>query len=190
MKIQRPLLTVVFSVFCFAAFAQSYKTAAGIRVDRGVNFTVQQYLFNNWTAEGILHAPLGNDNNNFGVTLLAERHRKIIFRGTNFYYGAGAHYYWQNDLRKATETDPGVTASNIAGLSFIGGAEISLGRLNLSVDWKPELHLNSGTEKAFNWNGASISARYIIDKRERKKVRDWKVWDKRNDNKNKQRKRR
>ena len=177
MKINRLLLPAALMVFFIqSATAQSYKTAAGIRVDHGINLSVQQYLFNNWTAEGILHTPISSDN--IGLSILAERHRKIIFRGTNLYYGAGAHYYWQNETQRATENNPGQTASNIAGLSFIGGAEMSLGRLNFAVDWKPELHLNSGTDKAFDWTGASGSVRYIFAKRERKKVKDWKVWDK------------
>lgn len=154
-----------------AAQAQSYKTAAGIRVDKGLQLTVQQYLTNNWTAEGILHTSIGSED--LGLTLLAEKHRKIIFRNTNLYYGAGAHYYWINDPSR-TET---TAQNNVYGLSLIGGGEVSLGRINLAIDWKPELHLSEST-KAFDWNGASISMRYIFAKRERKTVKDWKVWDK------------
>lgn len=187
MKNVRVILPVI--LYCLLQqplLAQSYKTAAGVRVDNGVNLSVQQYLFNNWTAEGILHTPFGSDN--VGLTLLAERHRKILFRGANFYYGAGGHYYWQNDVKDAE--DPDRTAANIAGLSFIGGLEMSLGRLNFAVDWKPELHLNSGADRAFNWTGASVSVRYIIDKRERKQVKDWKVWDRMGGNKNNNKRRR
>lgn len=177
MKINRLLLPAALIGFLLqTATAQSYKTAAGIRVDNGINLSLQQYVFNNWTAEGILHTPINSDN--LGLTILAERHRKILFRGTNLYYGAGAHYYWQNETQRASETNPDRTSSNIAGLSFIGGAEMSLGRLNFAVDWKPELHLNSGTDKVFNWTGASVSVRYILAKRERKQVKDWKVWNK------------
>lgn len=42
---------------------------------------------------------------------------------------------------------------------------MSLGRLDFAVDWKPELHLNGGTDKAFDWTGASVSVRYILAKR-------------------------
>ena len=52
-----------------------------------------------------------------------------------------------------------------------------MGRINLAFDWKPELHLTESA-KAFDWGGASVSVRYIFAKRERKKVKDWKVWDK------------
>jgi hypothetical protein len=164
------LLAMAF--FAPSLSAQRYKTAAGMRIDNGFNLTVQQYITNGWTAEGILHTPLYSKD--LGITLLAEKHRKILLRGINFYTGAGIHYYGTNtNNREADET-----YNNVFGLSAIGGAELSLGRLNFSVDWKPELHLSGDQARPFDWNGAAISVRYIIAKRERKKVKDWDVWDK------------
>lgn len=171
----RFFLSTLFFAFAFAApiFAQKYKTAAGVRFDNGLNLTVQQYITNGWTAEGILHTPL-MASKDLGVTVLAEKHRKILFRGTNFYTGIGAHYYWQqNSVRDAEEIH-----ENVMGLSGIAGLEMSLGRINLAVDWKPELHLSGDQARPFEWNGASVSLRYIIEKRERKKIKDWKFWDK------------
>lgn len=157
--------------FTGALSAQSYKTAVGLRFDKGINISAQQYLFNNWTAEGIIHTSLRSDD--VGVTLLGEKHHKILFRNLNIYYGAGPHYYWTN----GTPSEEGLS-SNVFGLSFIGGAEISLGRINIAVDLKPELHLSGDdNSSAFEWNGAAISARYILFKRERKTIKDWKVWD-------------
>ncbi|TNE64417.1 MAG: hypothetical protein EP344_03755 [Bacteroidetes bacterium] len=171
MRIIRFCSLAILCLLCMNAVqAQSYKTAAGIRVDNGVQLTVKQYLINNWTAEGILHTAIGSED--LGLTLLAEKHQKIIFRGTNLYYGAGAHYYWKNEpFRSENEFN-----NNVYGLSFIGGAEISLGRINLAVDWKPELHLSESSQ-VFDWNGASVSVRYIFAKRERRKIRDWKVFN-------------
>lgn len=154
------------------AFGQSYKTAAGIRIDNGLHLTLQQYITNGWTGEGILHT--GFNSKDLGLTVLAEKHHKILLRGFNFYTGAGVHYYGHSE---ATRVD-NQTATNVFGISAIGGAELSLGRLNFSVDWKPELHLAGDQTHPFDWNGASISVRYIIEKRERKKMKDWKVWDK------------
>jgi len=165
---------IILAIFAFSsvpAFAQSYKTAAGVRVDNGLNLTIQQYITKGWTAEGIVHTPFNSQD--LGITVLAEKHRKILFRNLNFYTGAGAHYYKVSDNN---QVDVANSSENKYGLSFIGGAELSLGRLNLAVDWKPELHLN-GAARPLNWNGASISARYIIEKRERKRIGDWKVWD-------------
>lgn len=171
----RILLFIPLLAFAFnpALFSQSYKTAAGVRFDNGFNLTAQQYITNGWTVEGILHTPLVSSKD-LGVTLLAEKHRKILFRGTNFYTGAGIHYYWQqNSVRDANEIH-----ENVMGLTGIAGLEMSLGRINLSVDWKPELHLTGGQVRPFEWNGAAVSVRYIIEKRERKKIKDWRIWNK------------
>jgi hypothetical protein len=155
--------------------AQSYNTAFGLRIDNGINLTAQQRVYKNWTLEGIVHTSFRSDD--LGLTVLGERHHKVLFRNLNFYYGAGGHYYWKND-RQTGDEEPEIS-ENVYGLSLIGGAEISLGRINVGVDWKPELHLSNDEQTSpFAWNGAAISVRYIIDKRERKKVKDWKVWDK------------
>lgn len=173
-KIRFCLSTLFLALLVSApTFAQKYKTAAGVRFDNGFNLTAQQYITNGWTVEGILHTPL-IASKDLGITVLAEKHRKILFRGTNFYTGAGVHYYWQqNSAREAEEIH-----DNVMGLSAIAGLEVSLGRLNLAVDWKPELHLSGDQARPFEWNGASVSLRYIIEKRERKKIKDWKFWDK------------
>jgi hypothetical protein len=55
---------------------------------------------------------------------------------------------------------------------MIGGAELSLGRLNLSIDFKPELHLTGDTTFPFEWTGASVSARYILFKPKKKRFLD------------------
>jgi hypothetical protein len=163
---------LAFFTFINANFAQRYQTAGGIRIDNHVGLTVQQYIKNNWTAEGILHTPFRS--NEFGLTLLAEKHHKILFRGLNVYYGAGTHYYFESAASKQTD----ITTKNVFGLSFIGGGEISIGRFNVSADIKPEMHLAGDQVHPFEWNGAAISLRYIFKKRERKTIKDLPIWDK------------
>ncbi len=150
-----------------ASFAQSYNTAAGIRVDKGFNFTAQQYIADGWTVEAMFHTPIVTKN--VGVTFLAEKHFKVISRGFNFYAGGGPHYYW----RKGANGENADPYRNVFGLSGIAGLELSLGRFNLSADVKPEFHLSGDISRVFSWNGVGVSCRYIIDKRERKK--DWDV---------------
>jgi hypothetical protein len=166
MKLSNFLLLVAFFIFNNQTKAQRYQTAGGIRIDNHVGFTVQQYIKNDWTVEGILHAPFRSDE--FGLTLLAEKHHKILFRGFNFYYGAGTHYY----IESATSRNSDITSKNVFGLSFIGGAEASVGRFNISADIKPEMHLAGDQVHPFEWTGAAISLRYIFKKRERKGLKD------------------
>lgn len=172
MKNTRLLLIPALSLLSHLAFGQSYKTAVGFRLDKGINITAQQYIVDNWTVEGILHTPLRSDE--LGLTLLAEKHQKILFRGLNLYAGAGGHYYWQS---AASRTENEEVADNVFGLTFIGGVELTLGKFNLAFDWKPELHLAGDQVHPFEWHGTSVSLRYVIAKRERKKIKDWGVWD-------------
>jgi len=165
------VIFVLIFVFCSPLSGQRYLTAAGFRIDRGINLTVQQYITKGWTVEGILHTSLSSDD--LGLTLLAEKHQKIIVRGFNVYAGAGFHYYSRSGDDKSSTND---IVNNVVGLSGIAGAELSIGRLNLSVDLKPDIHFNA--VDAFEWNGPAVSVRYIIIKRRRKGIDDWDVWDK------------
>jgi hypothetical protein len=166
MKLSNLLPLFAFITFINQTSGQRYQTAGGIRIDNHVGFTVQQYIKDAWTVEGILHAPFRSDE--FGLTLLAEKHHKVLFRGFNFYYGAGTHYYFES----AASRNSDVTTKNVFGLSFIGGAEASIGRFNISADIKPEMHLAGDQVHPFEWTGAAISLRYIFKKRERKGLKD------------------
>lgn len=177
-----PVLVLIATTFS-QLNAQSYRTAAGIRVDQGFNLSLQQFIANGWTAEGIIHTSLGSED--IGFTLLAEKHQKILFRNLNFYWGAGGHYYINNTPIQKTETVEAIP--NVYGVSALAGAEISLGRFNVSVDWKPELHLGGDQEFPFEWNSAAVSVRYVLIKKEKKKMFDknGKKKDKKKDDKKK-----
>lgn len=151
----------------FAAQSQTYRTALGVRVDHSLGISLQQYVGNKWTLEVIGHAPFRTQE--LGVTALAEKHRKLLVRNLNFYYGFGGHYYWKS----AASQNEDLVRERVFGLSGIGGLELSLGRLNVAVDYKPELHLAGDQNHPFEWHGAAVSVRYIIEKRSRNKIFDW-----------------
>lgn len=164
------LCSAAFFFFGISAHAQAYKTAAGLRVGQGIHPTIQQHLFGKWTAEGILHTSFNSTE--LGVSLLAERHHKLLFRGINLYYGAGGHYYGKN----GTNLSEGGGTEDLYGLSFIGGAEITLGKFNISVDFKPEIHLAGYDTQPFAWNGMAVSVRRVLFKREKEKI--WNLFGK------------
>ncbi len=155
------LLLPALFLFPNFLFSQSYITAFGVRVDGGFGLTLQQAITNKMTVEVIGHAPLFKPE--FGLTALGERHHKILLRNLNVYYGAGGHYYWKSAANKQEDS----ISRNVFGLSFIGGAELSIGRLNFSVDYKPELHFAGDQAHPFEFSGASVSVRYIIEKKPR-----------------------
>lgn len=167
--------------------AQSYNTAAGMRLGTEWGLTVKQRIAKKTTLEGILQSSLQREE--FTVTLLAEQHYPLISRRLNVYAGAGLHKGWHtSDLSEAPYEDP-------FGLSFVTGIEFTLGRLNLSYDFKPAVNV-SGGEKGF-YSQTGVSMRYVVNKRKwlkgkgknkKKKKKnkknqkdskfDWKIWKK------------
>ena len=76
-KIRFFLSTLLLCIFfSLPAFAQKYKSAAGVRFDNGFNLTAQQYITNGWTVEGILHTPL-LASKDLGVTFLGENTTRL-----------------------------------------------------------------------------------------------------------------
>ena len=144
--------------------AQRYRTAAGARLGSNFGISVQQKVFKYSTIEGIFQAPLrSTDDAKF--TILYEEHRKLIGKRLNFYYGAGIHKGWA-----ASSEDP-----DPSGVSLIAGIEMSLDRLNLSMDYKPAINAMSGVR--FFESQSALTLRYIIVKQKKKKIK-WKFWKK------------
>ena len=111
----------------FGLQAQKYTTAVGGRLGSGIGLTVQQKLWKKTTFEGILNQKFKQDEIVF--TALIERHQGLLGKRLNFYLGAGPHFGWNGDFEK--------TEKGMAGLTGIAGLEFTLGRLNLSWDFKP-----------------------------------------------------
>lgn len=148
--------------------AQAYRTAGGIRIgtDRGI--TVQQKVFDQTTAELIIQSSLRREETN--VTLLLERHKRLISKRFNFYYGVGLHKGW------VTETES--SYDNPSGITGIMGAEMTFGRLNLSWDYKPAINIKGGDRSFYSQSG--ISLRYVLVKKKKKKInlKFWEKWGK------------
>ncbi len=129
--------------------AQSYKTAFGVRVGTEFGFTVQQKVLKRTTIEGILHSSFRREE--FQLSVIAERHFPLVSKRLNVYSGVGLHKSWRYDSDS--------TSVNPAGLTAIIGAEISLGKFNLSYDFKPVINFKG--KPVFDAQ-TGISLRYII----------------------------
>ena len=167
-------------------------TAGGLRAGTDWGLTVQQRLTKNMTFEGIVQSSLQREE--VLLTALAERHYALVFRGLNLYTGAGVH---KGFLNNSNNTELALTNyKDPFGITFIGGAELTLGRFNFSYDFKPAINVTGGEKKFYTQTG--ISVRYVfltnkefkkIQKKKRKKKRKengkgirigdgWKVWKK------------
>lgn len=174
-----------------ALFSQSYLTSAGLRFGTDWGLTVQQRIAENFTVEGILQSSL--QRNEVLLTGMIERHYPVVHKGLNFYVGGGVHKGWINEAPTPDHPDG---FDDPLGLTFVGGAELTLGRLNISYDFKPAFNLHGGERTFYTQSGLSV--RYVLisnrdikkyQKKQRKKKRQkegggirigdgWKIWKK------------
>ncbi|NJK83444.1 MAG: hypothetical protein HC912_06105 [Saprospiraceae bacterium] len=131
---------------------QGYDTAFGIRLGTEWGLTLQQRLAKRTTLEGIIQSSINRSETT--ITLLGEQHYPLLLRNVNVYGGAGLHKGWAG--KAADYNDP-------FGLTLIGGAEIAIGKINLSWDFKPSINLVGGENPVYAHTG--ISVRYILDDR-------------------------
>ncbi len=142
-----------------AGFSQSYFSAAGIRLGTDWGLTVQQRIARKTTIEGILQSSLFREEGM--LTVMVEQHSPLISRRFNVYGGGGLHTGWRTvkPAGGAEDTDP----KGPFGITLIGGAEMTIGRLNLSYDFKPAINITGGEQTFYTQSG--ISARYVIVKK-------------------------
>ncbi len=155
-------------ILCFLSqftFAQTYNTAMGIRFGTEIGLTLQQRVAKKVTVEAVLQNQIKSDQTS--LTLLLEKHNNFIGKRFNFFLGAGPHRTWYKDADSI-----GLTATGITG---VAGAEMTIGRLNLSWDYRPKVNVWGG-EKSFDSNTA-ISLRYVLVKKKKKPI-NLKFWEK------------
>ncbi|MCF8282388.1 MAG: hypothetical protein K9J45_18485, partial [Bacteroidales bacterium] len=148
-------LPIFFLAATTALSAQSYVTAGGIRLGTEWGLTFKQRVLEHTTVEGILQQSF--QRKEFTVTGLAAQHYPVLLNGLNFYFGGGLHKGWNNQP-KTFENPDGF--KDPFGITAIGGLELTLGRLNLSYDYKPALNLVGGERTFYMQTG--LSARYVF----------------------------
>jgi hypothetical protein len=149
------LIVAIVGLFTCLGFGQSYNTAIGMRIGTEWGLTVRQRVVNNYAAELILQSSLQRAETQ--LTILGISHKPLISRRFNFYYGLGFHKGWADQL-DVTYEDP-------LGMDFIAGLELTIGRLNLSYDYKPAINFVGGASTFYSQTG--ISLRYVVGKRDK-----------------------
>lgn len=152
-------ILISLCLFSWSIHAQSYVTSAGIRMGTEFGISVQQRLIDKLTLQGILSSSIREQENTF--TVLLQTHQPLISKRFNFYLGGGFHTQWQ----EAAEISP----ANRQGITAIAGAEMTLGRLNLSWDFKPQYHLFTSDDPLRFQSETAITLRYVFIKKIKKK---------------------
>lgn len=141
-------------------YAQSYDAALGIRVgtEWGATFQLRvPKIHQNFVFEGILLSDIRQDEGTF--TLLGKQHQPLLSRRLNLFYGAGAHAGWNNEI----DTETGQTFNGPVGITGVVGLEATIGKVNISYDFKPALNITGG--ESFLYTHTGVSIRYVIAKR-------------------------
>lgn len=160
------LLTICLSL----VYSQSYNTAFGFRLGEQLGFNLTQRLANHTTADLSFSNGLFSDRKY--VMLNLRQHYPVLTRRLNFFLGAGAF------------AESHLTSSNYEtidynfdrkGISAVMGAELTLGRLNISIDYMPKYLLQSQSGVNQLQADSALSIKYLLWKR-----KGWfrKLWEK------------
>jgi hypothetical protein len=160
------LLQVSFFIFLsHFSYAQRYATAVGLRLgnndySRTVGITAQHRIMQQLTFEGIVQSDFSR---NTTAHLLLKRHRPIISKRFNYFYGGGISLGSEESyIKKDANNEILHTYGNSTmGVDLIGGIEMTLAGAVLSLDYKPNINI-SGREEFYRGQ-IGISARMVID---------------------------
>lgn len=175
MKIQLTLISIFFFASLSLAQAQRYGTAVGLRFGsnnlyRTVGLTAQQRIAKGLTVEGILQSDF---KLNTTFTALLEKHRPIISKRFNYYYGVGASFGVEESFVKEPESNQilHTYGNSTVGVDLIGGVELTILNTAISLDYKPNINLTGREE--FYRGQVGISARVVLvkSKEQKKKQR-------------------
>jgi hypothetical protein len=139
------LIVVTTLLMAYGAKAQTYQHSLGLRFAGGtgaryVGLSSNYRLAKGLSLEGIAQT---NFQDNHTVHLLLKRHRGLISRRFNYYYGGGLSLGSEESFIRDPETRTRITTygNSTFGVDMIGGIEMTLLKLNVSFDIKPNINL-------------------------------------------------
>lgn len=154
---------------------QSYGTSGGLRLGnndhgRTLGLTVQQRIIKGLTMEGIVQSDFSY---NTTFHLLLERHRPLLTKRLNYYYGAGASVGIEESRHNVSENMQIIRTygNKTLGVDFIGGLELTLLGINFSVDYKPNINIVGRKPWYSGQVGISVRSVLVKGKKQNKKRR-------------------
>lgn len=168
--------------------AQTYQHSLGLRLAGGtgsrmIGATSNFRLAKGLSLEGIVQT---NFSDNHTVHLLLKRHRGLVSRRFNFYYGGGLSLGSEESFYRVEATREKVFTygNQTFGFDLIGGIELTLLRLNLSFDVKPNINISGRQNWVTFQSGMSIrsviTTRSAAKRKKRQRERARKQRDRQN----------
>lgn len=148
-----------------ALSAQSYIMSAGLRLGSGytgrmVGLTAQQRFARHYTFEEIIQTDFSR---NTTVHVLAKKHIPIVTRRLNVYGGGGVSFGSEQSTETIGNEIITTTGNGTMGVDLIAGAEFTLAKMNISVDYKPNFNV-AGDRNPWASGQVALSARTVLVK--------------------------
>lgn len=162
------------SLSYFPVLAQKYGTAFGLRFanddQRMLGITVEQRLLKHITLEGIIQSDF---NSNTTAHALVKRHIPILTKRLNLFTGAGLSLGNEESIGKDPATREVVTTygNKTLNADLIIGAELTILKMNVSLDYKPNINIAGRDNWYKDQVGISVRTVLIKDSTRKKKQR-------------------
>lgn len=147
------LMLILGSVF--TAIGQKYNALAGVRISNDVNIVFVQRLFDKYTLEARIGTGITSAEQRY--VLLMSRHYPLLSRRFNIFLGAGGFYSHTGSLSETQHVNTGIALN--------AGAELTLGRLSISLDYQPLLTVPQKSSAPLLQTSSGLSLRYVLVKR-------------------------
>lgn len=167
---KRLFTLLVIGTLIFKANGQSYNTTFGFRLGEQLGFNITQRVVNHTTVD--LNLSNGLFSNKKFVNFNVRQHYPVITRRFNFYLGAGV---FSESFIQDANYDAVDFNFDRSGVSGVLGAEVTFGRLNLSIDYMPKYIVKNKSAVNSLQADSAFSIKYVLWKR-----KGWlkKMWEK------------
>jgi hypothetical protein len=158
MKAQKWIIAIGIVMTTVFMHAQRYDVVGGIRLGNDLGLSAAVRIADKFSIDGTAEFGLFTDHQFY--TLMGKRHWSILgSKRFNLYGGAGV-------FSRIPELEyEGRTIGKAYGLSFVGGAELTVGRLTFAVDAMPMFTANNDQYNKRYYANGGVSVRYVFDTR-------------------------
>ena len=147
-------LLLIFLFLTTALWSQKYNYTAGVRIGTEFGGTVAARIGKKATLEGL--GQYSHFYNSSRIAVLLRQHQGLLGKRFNIYIGGGPGWSWYHS------EDQDIKDEQSLNVLAIFGVEGTIGRLNISWDYKP-VYAFAGP-RTFS-SETALSLRYVIIKR-------------------------
>lgn len=164
---KKSICIFALNLITLTMFAQSFKTAAGLRLGTNYGISVQQKITNDLTVEGVAHYDFRKKAD---FSLVGKQYKKLLIKNLTYFYGAGLHKGWIKDYYINDEGNrvDFEDSKDPVGITGTAGVEVTLGKINVSFDYRPKINISGGA--GLLDHNTALSVRYVLIKDSKKGV--------------------